>query len=237
VLLCNARRTKRSGTLVLVLTSQPGFIVVVCALQFERDRLAPAELGAAFELDCCGPGAKGMARWAEKHVGDVRPVVLAGLAGGLVEHAQVGSAFVVREVRAAGGDVLRPTWDLGDSGAPQASTSCPPRTLTSMDAKRAWHRAHRTELADLESEAFARAMQQAGRPWAIVRGVSDAVGDALPDSIDTWVDEQGRTRRGFVALALLKNPALVATAQRLGRQARQAMDAVAEVLRRSANPR
>ena len=216
-------------------TSQAPAIVIACALEFERDRLERASLGNAFEIFCCGPGAKGIGRLVEERAGDARPIVLAGLAGGLVDQVHVGAAYLVREIRAATGESLRPTLQLPDANAKSVSASCPPRTLTTPGAKRAWHAKHRTELVDLESEAFARAMQRSARPWAIVRGVSDGVDDALPDSIDSWVDEHGRTRRGFIALAMLRHPTLVTVAQRLGTHAREAMDAVAEVLRRGAN--
>lgn len=208
--------------------------VVLCALEFERERLERAGLGDAFELACCGPGAEGVTRWMDAHAGDLRPVALAGLAGGLSVETAVGSAYVIHVVRTTTGELLRPAWPLRTEGLALASVSCPKRTLTSPDAKRAWHREHGTDVVDLESEAFAKAAERAGRRWAIVRGVSDGVNDSLPDSIDTWVDEHGRTRRGLIALALLKQPSLVGVMQRLGKNAKLAMDAVAETLRRGA---
>jgi len=111
------------------------------------------------------------------------------------------------------------------------TVSCPEHSLTSPADKRAWRDEHGTDLIDLESEAFARAASAAGVSWAIVRGVSDGVDDALPDSIDSWVDADGRVRRAVVAKAVLGNLAMVSAMRRLGARSKKAMSAVAEVLR------
>ena len=208
-------------------------MIVVCALEFERDRLLRAGVAEHAEILCCGPGGKRISAWADGRSQDERPIVLAGLAGGLTERVEVGSAWIIREVR-AGNEALVPAWIPMIEGVRFATVSCPLKSLTTPEAKRAWHRERGTDLVDLESEAFARAMLRTQRRWAIVRGVSDAVDDALPDSIDSWVDEHGRTRHGFIALAHLRRPSLVAITQRIGKQARQAMDSAAELLHRIA---
>lgn len=221
---------KRIRFAVMSLPSGTKPIVIVCALQFECAQLRKAGLEDIFDIDCCGPGPRGVMSWARQRVSDRRPVILAGLAGGLTDSARIGEAFVIESVRKAVGSYVQPSLILEASDAPRATVSCPADVITTPDAKRAWHRSHNTDLIDLESESFALAMNTAGRPWAIVRGVSDGPDDELPAAMVKWVDEQGNTRTGAVAMSLLRNPRLVAVSKRIGKQATEAMTRVADVL-------
>ena len=63
-----------------------------------------------------------------------------------------------------------------------------------------------------------------------MRGVSDGLHDALPEDIDEWVDEQGRTRTSAVIAAILRRPALVGEVRRLRADSIEAMNAVAGVI-------
>jgi len=209
-------------------------IIVVCALAFEAAQLRKAGMDSTCELHVCGPGAQGVQRWAQQRTPgcmDARRVILAGLAGGLCAAATVGSAMVIDHVRMSCGTMCSPTLTIAaPANAVLGSISSASSALCTAAQKRAWFTAHQTDLVDMESEAFAAAMSYADARWAIVRGVSDGPDDELPEEIIAWVDAQGRTRSGAVALAMLRKPSLAMHAQRLANRSKAAMAAVAEVL-------
>ena len=69
--------------------------LIVCPLEFERRALVRALRRAPgvghVEVECCGPGAVAVAAWADGVGRTERPIVLAGLAGGLVASARTGT--------------------------------------------------------------------------------------------------------------------------------------------------
>ncbi len=112
------------------------------------------------------------------------------------------------------------------------AVSCPDRTLTTPEAKRAWAARSGADLVDLESAAFARVADENQWRWAIVRGVSDGPDTTLPADIDTWVDAGGRTRLGRVARAVLRGRVNLAGLMRLRADGTAAMAAAAAVIER-----
>jgi hypothetical protein len=120
-----------------------------------------------------------------------------------------------------------PITDSGD-----VIVSCPANTLTTPAAKGAWARQSGADLVDLESAAFARIAVEEGWDWGIVRGISDGPDSSLPADIDTWVDQQGRSRPGRVLRAVLGGRAGVGQIARLRTQGIAAMTAAAVVLER-----
>ncbi len=110
--------------------------------------------------------------------------------------------------------------------------SCPDRTLTSPEAKRAWAAHSGADLVDLESAAFARVADENRWRWAIVCGVSDGPDTTLPADIDTWVDAGGRTRIGRVARALLRGHVSLGGLMRLHTDGSAAMSAAAALIER-----
>ena len=211
---------------------KPSHACVVCPLEFERRALLQAGVGEYCEVSCCGPGALAARQAVQRSAATDEPIILAGLSGALREDISNGSAHVATRVIDGAGHSWHPSGLAkgslhGPSGLTIISTA---HTITSTQDKRALAERSGADLVDLESTAFAEAASAAGRRWAIVRGVSEGLHDALPADIDEWVDEQGRTRTTVVIAAILRRPALVGEVRRLRADSIEAMNAVAEVI-------
>jgi len=211
---------------------EPSHAVVICPLEFERRALSQAGVGKYCEVSCCGPGGSAARQGVRSSAIIDGPIILAGLAGALREDISKGYAYVATRVIDDAGHSWRPTGiaegDLpGPSGPTIISTL---HTITTTQDKRALAARSGADLVDLESAAFAEAASATGRRWAIVRGVSDGLHDAVPEDIDEWVDEQGRTRTSAVIAAILRRPALVGEVRRLRADSIKAMNAVAGVI-------
>ena len=68
------------------------------------------------------------------------------------------------------------------------------------------HQHTRAAIADMESHGVARAAKEAGIPFFVLRSLSDAVGDHLPEFVAEGVNEDGTPNLKPILLALLKNP-------------------------------
>lgn len=210
----------------------PSYAVVICPLEFERRALLQAGVGKYCEVRCCGPGALATRQCVQSSAITDRPIILAGLAGALREDIAKGSAHVATRVIDDAGHAWHPPGIAeGDPPGPSGPTIISTlHTITTTQDKHALAQRSGADLVDLESAAFAEAASAAGRRWAIVRGVSDGLHDALPEDIDEWVDEQGRTRTSAVIAAILRRPALVGEVRRLRADSIEAMNAVAGVI-------
>jgi hypothetical protein len=102
--------------------------------------------------------------------------------------------------------------------------------ITDAAGKRAERARSGADVVDLEAAAFAREAEARGWRWAVVRGVSDGAGDALPAGVEGWTGADGRTRVASVAVAIVRRPALLPEVLRLGARSRRAMAAVAVAL-------
>ncbi len=156
------------------------------------------------------------------------PVILCGLAGALNSAFDVGTAHAAVTVVGEDGRRMEPS--LREHGGPVLA--CPPRTLTTPQARRAWSAGSGADLADLESAAFAHVAVEKGWRWAIVRGVSDGPDTTLPAGIDTWVDAAGRTRVRRVVAAVLAGRIGLGRLMRLRADSTGAMAAAAVVIER-----
>ncbi len=203
--------------------------IVVCPLEFERRVLRRAGLGNRCQLDCCGPGPQAVASWAAGLTAPV-PVILCGLAGSTCDSYPPRSAHVPGAVVADDGQRLAPT--LGPGGGPAPLIGSADRTLTTPQAKRDWARRSGADLVDRESAAFAEAATGRGWQWTIVRGVGDGPQTSLPEGIDAWVDDRGRTRAAAVWRAVALGRAGIRQLIRLRADSVAAMRAAAEIIRR-----
>jgi len=163
------------------------------------------------ELHCCGPGASAIKRWFTTHQPEAgRVIVLAGVAGGLNPALHAGEARIISTVI---DDETRYTPTLLETAQmdalPTASITTSKVALTSVAAKKTLAAQTGADLVDQESLAFAQCATQARCRWMIVRGVSDDAQTALPEGIDRWVDELGRTRLHSVLWAVLRSPRMV----------------------------
>lgn len=188
--------------------------VVLCPLQLER-RAAVRAVGSRAMVRAVGPGSQGVQRAVQElKSGGVTPplVVLFGLAGGLRESLIAPRVGWVsdRGARSWRASCLPPGEDepVGLLGSPEP--------ITDPARKAQLGQAFGTALVDCESHAFAEAAQAAGLTWAVVRGVSDRVDEALPADAADWIDDRGRTRVLALAGKLLVRPNLIPAVLTLG---------------------
>jgi hypothetical protein len=203
--------------------------IVVCPLEFERRVLRRAGLDDRCRLACCGPGPEAVVQWAAG-ITTSPPVILCGLAGSVSGAYPAGSAHVPAAVVADDGRRLTPTLGAGHDPAPLLGSA--DRTLTTPEAKRAWARRTGADLVDREAAAFAGTATDRGWQWTVVRGVGDGPQTPLPGSIDTWVDDRGRTRAGAVFRAVALGRAGIRPLIRLRSDSVAALRAAAGIIRR-----
>jgi O-succinylbenzoate synthase len=103
--------------------------------------------------------------------------------------------------------------------------------LFSIESKHAASTRFNADLVDCESAAFAEACESAGVRWGIVRGISDAWDESLPEQAATWIDSHGTTRVSKVLTDCLTQPSLIPRVIRLRRQSTTALRAAGEQLR------
>lgn len=206
--------------------------ILVVPLEFERRALLDTAVSQACEIVCCGPGASRVGRWVASCGSGEQPLILVGLAGSLRADIATGTAYWVAKVIDNDGHEWKPTFqardeETNDRGLTIVSTQ---QAVTESAAKRALAQRTGADLVDIESAAFAAAASQSQRRWAVVRGVSDGVEDSLPDDIEDWIDERGRTKTAAVISAIVRRPALLGAVRRLRAQSAAAMDAAAQVI-------
>jgi hypothetical protein len=214
--------------------------VVLCPLEFECRALQRAGVDRTFALACCGPGPDAVSQWLRNAGRGDRAVILAGLAGALVDALAPGAACVITEViDAPSGRRWRPPLQaiaLDLTASPCAVTSTP-HSICTPSGKRSLHHRTGAHVVDLESVAFAHAASDLHRPWGIVRGISDGVDDALPDEVDGWVDSTGRTRLRAVMASILRRASTPRQLLDLRARASRAMARVALLLNSVDGPR
>lgn len=200
--------------------------LIICPLQFERRALRRA-LGPRGDVVIVQSGAgPERARQAAQRAatnGPWRFVALVGVAGALrpmTERAAIAHTIIDEQGN-------RWTSPLVEEGDVNVSVSVPVATAAEKEAIRA-----RTggDLVDCESGAFARACEEFGLRWAVVRGVSDGPDDDLPPEVLSWTDDRGALRLCRLLVDLLRRPSLLGEAMRLGRRSKRAMRAAAELV-------
>lgn len=207
--------------------------ILVVPLEFERRALLDTAVSQACEIVCCGPGASRVGRWVASCGSPEQPLILVGLAGSLRADIATGTAYWVAKVIDDDGHEWKPTFQARDdetSGGRDLTIVSTQQAVTESAAKRTLAQRTGADLVDMESAAFAAAASQSQRPWAVVRGVSDGVEDSLPDDIEDWIDERGRTKTAAVISAIVRRPALLGAVRRLRAQSAAAMDAAAQVI-------
>lgn len=201
--------------------------LVICPLRFEMNHLS-ASLSDRFDFICTGPGEAHIRRWAERHDGGNRPVILAGLAGSLTEGFRAGAAAVITEVvDAQSRQRWRPTFCDWSAGQPRhcVITSSGGVVGDSM-ARDQLQQQTAAHLVDLESVAFATVASKAGLRWAVVRGVSDDPVTGVHPAVAGLVDDMGRTRVLAAVGLAMRSPRSVPGLVRLARNARRALGEV-----------
>ncbi len=151
-------------------------------------------------------------------------VVLAGVAGALHPTMSAGSAWQVTEVYTEEGIVESPQESTGIRVTGADVIIATPEDKLALNERTGAH------LVDMESHAFAEAMQQVGRPWAIFRGVSDGIEHSLPPGCDRWFAQDGGFRLPRACLDLLAAPHHVPPLLGFAARTRSAMRSVASLV-------
>lgn len=197
--------------------------LVICPLAHER-RLIRKAVGPRAKIVVSGPGADAMRAAVRELKSDPPPlVILCGVAGGLLETAEAPriTKILDRNARSWNAPVVVP----GDE--PGVTVLALDEPVDTIERKSALSRAYAAALVDCESHAFAEEATALGVRWAVVRGVSDGPGEALPAGVTEWVDAQGRARIGRFLGHCILEPAAFFAALRLHRRSRRAMKAAA----------
>ncbi len=137
-----------------------------------------------------------------------------GIAGGLTPKLRVGdvvfSNHVVTTLDESYGK--RPATkkvdglSLGGAKPLQMSVCGVDEIVFAPTDKARLHQHTRAAIADMESHGVARAAKEAGIPFFVLRSVSDAVDDHLPEFVAEGVNKDGTPNLKPILLALLKNP-------------------------------
>ena len=212
-----------------VSTTNPIFLT---PLAYERKILASTGISAD-RLQVCGPGREGICRWADANSEHSGPIILVGIAGGLEPDLASGSVIVVDEAVDQRGRITTPPAahriDLPGSRRGRVTTTG--RVVASSEAKEALGRSTGAAIVDLESVHFAELADSREWDWGIVRVVGDPMDEAVPASLDRFVDHLGRTRILVIAIELFQRPALFKRLRALARQTRAGLLALGEALR------
>ena len=193
---------------------------VVCGFQAEVDCFWQAvdQVGLdrdAFKIIASGSSAQRGRQAADRLVQQGCSKLLSfGIAGGLTPKLRVGdvvfSNHVVTTLDESYGK--RPATkkvdglSLGGAKPLQMSVCGVDEIVFNPTDKARLHQHTRAAIADMESHGVARAASAAGVPFFVLRSVSDAVGDHLPEFVAEGVNEDGAANLKPILLALLKNP-------------------------------
>ena len=199
-------------------------LIVVCPMEIERRALGHI---AGARVDVCGPGPTAFRHWAASIQPNVT-VILAGVAGGLSAHAQLGEARCIEDVWIRGASIERTAFRLPGPAWRVAGSD---HLVATSEAKRQLALESGATIVDMESHAFTIEATRRGWRHAIVRGVSDGHDDEIPAEVESLVDQRGRTRVFAATTLLLRRPALLGTLRELGRRTERAMASVGEIVR------
>ena len=205
--------------------------IILCALQVERKALLASKMPEGIQVECCGPGREGIARWAGAHRRLDRPVILAGLAGSLVAEHGPGEVVEVQAVISPGIPRTETTWRLPESlNVPGVTGTSSTRLVNSRPAKRALHTTLDASIVDMESLTFVAKGIELGWTFGIVRAISDGLDDTLPPGCDRWVDHRGSVSIPAVAGSILRTPSLIGRLREMNRVTQTAMGRLAGIL-------
>ena len=219
-------------------------LAILTALEEERAGIHRALRDApGIVLAATGDGprraASGAARFLERH----RPsaVIGAGLGGALTPGLAVGDLVASRRVRFEVGDAATPDARLLEraqaAGARSATLITVDRPVVSPASKAALAGTAGgggadPVVADMESAAWAKEAAARGIPYVIVRVVSDAARDELPEFLRESLGPDGSIRRSEVARRALVRPSSWGTLLRMRRRLLDCSDALGAFLAR-----
>jgi len=212
---------------------EPGPVVIVTALweefrtirrrapglRFDRDDRALGSIGdARVVVALTGDGPKRAGRGAAALCEAVRPSALigAGVAGALSRELSIGQIVAARTIRDVSGEAPPPDERLLAraiaQGAMAGTLVTVDRPVTSASGRAALARSMNGRAAaavDMESGAWAREAAARGIPYLMLRAVSDAAEEELPEYLGRCVGRDGRVRRQTVVAHALGRPATI----------------------------
>ncbi|MBC04615.1 MAG: nicotinate (nicotinamide) nucleotide adenylyltransferase [Phycisphaerae bacterium] len=205
--------------------------IFVVPLEHERKALVAGGVPAD-RISTCGPGREGVCRWADRHPGLSRPVILAGLAGGLTEELETGEVVVVDGViDNHGRTVVPPLASAMTAPGRRGRVATAGRLVASQEAKLALGRSTGAAIVDQESEHFAEIARSKGWVWGVMRVVADTATEAVPTALERFVDHEGRTRLRNVAGEIFQRPSLLPVLRRINQRSRSALSNLARSIR------
>ncbi len=223
-------------------------VAILTALEEERAgirRALPDSPGIVLTATGDGPrrAASGAARFLERY----RPsaVIGAGLGGALTPGLEAGDLVASRRVRFSVGDAATPDARLLEraqaAGAKPATLITVDRPIVSAAAKAALAGTAAGSsadpiVADMESAAWAKEAAARGIPYLVVRAVSDAAGEELPEFLPDSVGPDGSIRRSEVVRRALVRPSSWGTLLRMRRRLHDCSDALGAFLARMLAP-
>ena len=147
-----------------------------------------------------------------------------GIAGGLVPSL-------------ATGDIIRPGIVTGPDGQRRPVTLCSGHGVIAGYDKLVRHPAAKAGLraatgavaVDMESHRVALVATEAGRPFAVVRAISDTAETELPALVETALGEDGRPRIGKVFLGLARRPLDLPNLLKAGQESAAALAGIASI--------
>jgi len=152
-----------------------------------------------------------------------------GIAGGLAPHLPPGALIVPESVIEANGRYWQttPHWRetihreliADESGSMLASEAA----IRTVSEKASLHFRTGAVAVDMESGGVARAAEEAGVPFLVVRAIADPAHRRLPPSALAGLGQDGRRRPFAVVVALARRPWDTRDLIRLGRDSGRAM--------------
>ena len=191
------------------------------------------DLHAAFG----GVGASLARTTAELGIAEFRPrlVVSAGYAGGLDPALRKGDV-VTADVALAPDGTRYPAEPLG---APAVTVATTVAVVAAPAEKAALFAATGAAVVEMEAAGVAAACAAAGVPFAAIKVVTDAAGDALPTDLEPFfaLDRENDVHAAAAAfVAFLKRPAVVRDLWRLGVSAKDCSRALGDRLNAALRP-
>lgn len=197
-------------------------LTVLCPMKMEAAKFTRLARRRGWTLITTGIGAQAVEH-ALATGPQTGPVLLAGVAGALEPEIKPGTAHLISEVYTSEAILRSPLLRTG-----LRVTGADEIVATPQDKARLAQRTG-AQLVDMESHAFARAAERAGRSWAIIRGVSDGVDHHLPAGCDAWFTPQGGIRPFVAAKDLAGRPRDLLRMLAFARRTSRAMRSVARL--------
>lgn len=182
-----------------------------------------------------GTAAAGAATRRLLDAADVERVVVVGVAGGIAEGQAIGDVVAVDAVvDGRTGVRYRPhpleQGRVGDGGRVAGSLYTSDELITDADRIATLRDAGVVAL-DMETAAIAAVCEERGRPWSVVRAISDRFADGLADrAIFELARPDGSPDPAAVARFVVRHPGRIPDLVRLGRDLRTATRSAADAL-------